>query len=49
VNAHHEPIEFTLPGEGWVAALDTANGRRPFGAKYPLQDRALALLTRARK
>jgi glycogen operon protein len=46
LNAHHEPIEFTLPGEGWVLQLDTG-GEQGASAKYRLQGRSLALFTRA--
>jgi glycogen operon protein len=48
LNAHHDAIDFVLPGSGWVAALDTANAQPSFAEKYPLQGRTLALLTRAR-
>ena len=27
LNAHHEPIEFTLPGAGWQIVLSTAEAR----------------------
>jgi isoamylase len=49
LNAHHEAIEFLLPGEGWVAVLDTANQAAAVSTKYLLQARSLALLTRAGK
>jgi glycogen operon protein len=49
VNAHHEAIEFALPGEGWQRALDTA-GQAPAASKnYPLQPQSLAVLVRAAK
>jgi pullulanase/glycogen debranching enzyme len=48
LNAHHEAIEFTLPGEGWAAALDTAADQpAAVSGKYPLQGRSFAVLTRA--
>jgi isoamylase len=46
LNAHHEAIEFVLPGEGWTAVLDTANPQAAATAKYALQGRSLVLLTR---
>jgi isoamylase len=49
LNAHHEAIEFVLPGQGWVAVLDTANEAAAVSTKYLLQGRSLALLTRAGK
>jgi isoamylase len=49
LNAHHEAIDFVLPGEGWVAVLDTANKQALASAKYPLQGRSLAMLTRSAK
>ena len=49
LNAHHEAIDFVLPGEGWVAVLDTANEPAAVSTKYLLQGRSLALLTRAGK
>jgi isoamylase len=45
LNAHHEPIDFALPGEGWEPALSTAEGFVSGGA-YSLQGRSLALLVR---
>ena len=46
LNAHHEAIEFQLPGEGWMPSLDTA-GQAPAAAPtYPLQARSVALLAR---
>jgi isoamylase len=47
LNAHHEAIEFTLPGEGWTAVLDTAIDPPAPAAPYPLQPRSLALLVRS--
>ena len=47
LNAHHEAIEFKLPGEGWTAVLDTAIGPPASAAPYPLQPRSLALLVRS--
>ena len=54
LNAHHEPIPFTLPvtkaGHIWERLFDTADAdRRPAatanaGDKYPLQGRSMALL-----
>jgi isoamylase len=50
LNAHHEAIEFTLPGEGWAAVLDTANEQAAaVTATYALQGRSLALFTRTGK
>jgi glycogen operon protein len=54
-NAHHEAIEFRLPGQAgasrWFALFDTAhgdglasNGTFDAGGTYPLQGRSLALL-----
>jgi glycogen operon protein len=58
LNAHHEKIDFTLPGDpsaNWSALLDTdtADGTPPrasfeAGAPYPLRGRSLALLSRKR-
>jgi glycogen operon protein len=45
LNAHHEPIEFTLPGAGWQMVLSTAEAAMN-GQSYPLQARSLALFTR---
>jgi isoamylase len=47
LNAHHEPIDFALPGEGWEPVLSTAEGFVR-GAGYSLQGRSLALLVRPR-
>ena len=47
LNAHHEAIEFVLPGSGWVALLDTAGQQTPAANKYALQGRSLALLVRS--
>ena len=48
LNAHHEAIEFRLPGQGWTPLLDTA-GQAPAPAPaYPLQARSLALLARGK-
>jgi glycogen operon protein len=53
LNAHHEPLPFTLPetkpGQHWESLLDTAAPNAaakafPAGQQFPLQDRALALL-----
>jgi len=60
LNAHHEPILFTLPGfrstAQWEGVFDTAvgdglqaTGRHRPGTPYPLQARSLALLTRKKK
>ena len=46
LNAHHDAIDFALPGEGWVTVLDTAVQPAAGKATYPLQGRSLALLTR---
>jgi glycogen operon protein len=59
INAHHDPIPFLMPDYGrqddWFCLLDTAfeggldtDGRYAPGGEYPLQGRALALLTRPR-
>ena len=45
LNAHHEPIEFTLPGAGWQMVLSTAEAAMN-GDTYPLQARSLALFVR---
>ena len=45
LNAHHEPIEFTLPGAGWQMVLSTAEAAMN-GDSYPLQARSLALFVR---
>jgi glycogen operon protein len=57
LNAHHEPVVFTLPpvkpGQRWERLLDTALDDSEIcvfedGGQYPLQDRSLAVLrTRA--
>jgi glycogen operon protein len=47
LNAHHESIDFALPGEGWELVLSTAEGLVR-GATYSLQGRSLALLARTR-
>jgi glycogen operon protein len=49
LNAHHEAIEFTLPGEGWTAVLDTAIDPPAPAAPYPLQPRSLALFVRSER
>ncbi|HVJ25016.1 MAG TPA: glycogen debranching enzyme GlgX, partial [Burkholderiales bacterium] len=46
LNAHHEAIDFALPGEGWSCAVDTAGERNAPGKIYPLQGRSLAMLVR---
>ena len=48
VNAHHEPIDFRLPSEGWQALLDTAGEPGSSSEIYPLQERSAALLARPR-
>ena len=49
LNAHHEPIEFSLPDSPWSVLLDTARpAATPEGKTYSLQARSLALLTRPR-
>lgn len=45
LNAHHEPVEFTLPGAGWQMVLSTAEAAMN-GETYPLQARSLALFVR---
>ncbi len=57
MNAHHEPLPFTLPatnpGHQWECLFDTADDHRPCGAlaggqQYQLRDRSLAVFrTRA--
>ena len=47
LNAHHEAIDFALPGEGWTAVLDTANHQAAPARPYSLQPRSLALLVRS--
>ncbi len=45
LNAHHDAIEFTLPGAGWQMVLSTAEATMN-GETYPLQARSLALFAR---
>jgi len=47
-NAGAEPVEFTLPGEGWQLLVDTAAAARTVTNPYFLDGRALALLVKAR-
>ncbi|HEX6154659.1 MAG TPA: glycogen debranching enzyme GlgX, partial [Burkholderiales bacterium] len=47
LNAHHEAIEFTLPGEGWTSVLDTAGQKVAPAKTYALQGRSLSLLVRS--
>jgi glycogen operon protein len=58
-NAHHEGIEFRLPGgeagSRWLAVLDTTheeglarNGAFEAGGTYPLKGRSLALMQQQR-
>jgi glycogen operon protein len=60
VNAHHEPIPFTLPGfqepTRWDAVVDThydsgfaPDGHYSAAETYPLQGRSVALLMQSRK
>ena len=49
LNAHHEAIEFVLPGAGWVRLIDTAEPPGPAANKYALQGRSLALLVRSER
>jgi len=49
LNAHHEAIDFALPGEGWRAVLDTADRQTAPASKYSLQARSLALLVRSER
>jgi isoamylase len=49
LNAHHEAIDFVLPGEGWRAVLDTAERPTAPAHEYPLQGRSLALLVRSER
>ena len=46
LNAHHERIDFVLPGEGWQVLLDTRGEAAAPGRAYPLEGRSLALLRR---
>jgi len=57
-NAHHQPLQFTLPkidwGAEWVAVLDTARSmpaeeeqRYKAGEEVALESRALKVLRRA--
>jgi glycogen operon protein len=48
LNAHHDAIEFELPGEGWTRVLDTSMTHSSAGKTYALQARSLALLARPR-
>jgi glycogen operon protein len=59
LNAHHEPIPFTLPtfngSSHWHAVIDTQHdsglapeARYEAGAVYPLQERSVALLMQFR-
>ena len=43
LNAHHEPIDFTLPGEGWRALLDTAAAKAAWSPTLSARRRSLAL------
>ena len=47
LNAHHDRIEFTLPGT-WRALLDTTGQEKLPGETYPLAGGSLALLVTAR-
>jgi len=47
LNAHHEAIDFALPGEGWSAVLDTAGQSVAPSKTHALQGRSLALLVRS--
>jgi isoamylase len=49
LNAHHEAIDFVLPGEGWRAVLDTTDRQTAPASKYSLQARSLALLVRSER
>jgi isoamylase len=48
VNAHHEPIEFRLPSEGWQALLDTAGEPACLADNCRLQPKSCVLLARPR-
>jgi glycogen operon protein len=48
VNAHHEPIDFRLPDDGWQALLDTAGEAAAAAKSYPLKERCVVLLAKAR-
>ena len=56
-NAHHEPLQFTLPkrdwGDEWVVVLDTARStpkaeeqRQKAGQEVPVESRSLKVLRR---
>jgi glycogen operon protein len=56
-NAHHEPLQFTLPkpdwGEEWIVALDTArptleqqDERHQAGGEVSVESRSLKVLRR---
>jgi isoamylase len=44
LNAHHERVQFVLPGEGWEVLLDTSEHSASPGRSYPLEGRSLVLL-----
>jgi glycogen operon protein len=46
LNAHHEAIDFVLPGDGWSCVVDTAEQRSAPGKTYALQGSSLAMLVR---
>ena len=48
LNAHHDAIDFRLPGASWKVLLDTSAQGSSAAESYPLQARSLALLSRPR-
>ncbi len=48
LNAHHEPIDFRLPGAGWRALIDTAGAPASSGECYSLKERSVVLLAKPR-
>jgi len=46
LNAHHEAIEFVLPGEGWTRVLDSTDEAAVVTASYLLPGTSFALLSR---
>ncbi len=50
LNAHHEPVQFSLPEGAWIVLLDTARPENaPAGSRYALEARSLALVARPRR
>jgi isoamylase len=47
INAHHEPVQFTLPDAPWTVLVDTARlDTNSAETAYPLEARSLVLLAR---